>query len=140
MVEANNKSSQTLLNLIVIGNAGVGKTSLMFKYVKDIFRQETNATVGIDYLQKKYTSKSGQKCKFKIWDTAGQERYRSLVSSHFKDANGVILCFGLNDRTSFLDMRDWIGSIRQYCKQRQEDDQTTNPIPIVIVGNKLDLE
>ena len=74
-------------------------------------------------------SKQGDDCRVKVWDTAGQERYKSLVQSFFKTADGVIVTFDLTNHDSFTDVSDWIRTVRQHTSQE---------VPMVLVGNKLD--
>ncbi len=75
-------------------------------------------------------SPQDDKCRIKIWDTAGQERYRNLTSSFFKDADGAIIVFDLTNHETFLNVKDWING---FYKMKGKE------LPMVIVGNKLDL-
>ena len=79
---------------------------------------------------KKYKTKDGRDFTVKIWDTAGQDRFRQLTNSFFKDADGVIVTFDLTAHESFLNVRDWISSVYKYKDKS---------LPMVLVGNKLDL-
>ena len=88
------------------------------------------ATTGVDFCMVKYRSEEGEDCRVKIWDTAGQERFRNLTNTFFRDAKGVIIVFDLTNQVSFLNCRDWIGSVHKY---------TDPKLPMVLVGNKLDL-
>lgn len=88
------------------------------------------ATSGVDFQSIRYTSESGEECRVKLWDTAGQERYRTLTTTFIKDADGVLVVFDLNQQDTFHNVRDWIDNIYKH-------KDTT--IPIVLVGNKLDL-
>ena len=110
---AGKKSKYMDLNLILIGNHAVGKTSLMRQYVQKKFDMDMMATTGVSSMTSIYDSEDGTKCRFQIWDTGGQERYKALVSSFFKTADGVVLTFSLADQQSFLDLRDWIDTVRQ---------------------------
>ena len=82
-------------NTILIGDQGVGKTSILKRYVSKKFNNARIATSGVDFQQVKYESDAGEMCRVKVWDTAGQERYRQLTNSFFRDADGVIVTFDL---------------------------------------------
>ena len=117
-------------NLLLIGDGGVGKTSVMKRYVNKKFDAAKIATSGVDFCSVKYKSDTGEDCRVKIWDTAGQERFRQLTNSFFKDADGVIVTFDLTQQDTFLNSRDWINSVFKYKDKG---------IPMVLVGNKIDL-
>ena len=101
-------------NLMMIGDGGVGKTSIMKRYVNKKFDPNKIATSGVDFLTVKYKSKDGKNvCRVKIWDTAGQERFRQLTMSFFRDADGVIVCFDLTKYDTFRNVRDWVSFLLQ---------------------------
>lgn len=108
----------------------MGKTSILKRYVNKKFDHSKMATSGVDFQSIRYTSESGEECRVKLWDTAGQERYRTLTTTFIKDADGVLVVFDLNQQDTFHNVRDWIDNIYKH-------KDTT--IPIVLVGNKLDL-
>ena len=115
---------------MLIGDGGVGKTSIMKRYVNKKFDPHKIATSGVDFCAVKYTSESGEECRVKIWDTAGQERFRQLTNSFFKDADGVIITFDMTQSETFVNSRDWITSVFKY---------KAKDLPMVLVGNKVDL-
>ena len=121
------------IQLLIIGNSSVGKTSLLVRYTTNNFNRNHIATLGIDY----YTKDEKINDKFirvKIWDTAGQERYKSLAYSFFRNAHGLILVYDVSNRESFEDLKSWINNI--------QSNLMNNEVNIVkmIVGNKIDLE
>ncbi len=121
------------IQLLIIGNSSVGKTSLLVRYTTNNFNSNHIATLGIDY----YTKDEKINDKFirvKIWDTAGQERYKSLAYSFFRNAHGLILVYDVSNRESFEDLKSWINNI--------QSNLMNNEVNIVkmIVGNKIDLE
>ena len=128
------QNSKFELNLILIGNIAGGKTSILMRHTSQKFDPETMTTIGVSFVSYKYKSNNSQNmCNFQIWDTAGQERYGAIVRSYFTKADGVVLVFDLADKKSFTDMRDWIAQVRQ------ASGKGDTKIPMVMVGNKLDL-
>ena len=90
------------------------------------------ATLGLDFVTKTYTppdSTTGQSMTVKIWDTAGQERFRTLTQGFYKQAHGVILCFDVNNTTSFKNVKTWLDSIYAHSDES---------IVKLLVGNKID--
>ena len=120
------------LNIIVLGNGAVGKTSLLKMYAENKFQDSHMATLGLDYVSKTYTPKgSDQELQVKIWDTAGQERFRTLTHAFYKQANGVVVTFDVTNEESFKDFRKWMESIYEHADPN---------ICKVMVGNKIDLD
>jgi small GTP-binding protein len=117
--------------LIIIGDSTVGKTSLLFRYTENKFSSQHFATVGIDFFTKD-ESFNGKVVRIKVWDTAGQERYKSLTGSFFKNAQGIILVYDVNNLESFENLKYWLQSINLNL-----GDQ--NNIKKIIIGNKIDL-
>ena len=80
------------IKLIIIGDTSVGKTSLLLRFAENTFSIQHIATIGIDF-KIKNMQVDGKNVKLQVWDTAGQERFRTITSSYYKGANGIILCF-----------------------------------------------
>ncbi|KAK9408654.1 ras-related protein Rab-27B [Crotalus adamanteus] len=129
-----------LIKLLALGDSGVGKTTLLYRYTDNKFNPKFITTVGIDFREKRvvYNSQgssgsSGKafKVHLQLWDTAGQERFRSLTTAFFRDAMGFLLMFDLTSQQSFLNVRNWMSQLQAnaYCE---------NP-DIVLIGNKADL-
>ena len=119
--------------IITLGNSGVGKSSILKRYVYQNFVEDTITTIGISYSFKEIILKDGTKVSLKLIDTAGQEKYRALSKSYFKHVNGAFFIFSLNDEKSFNDLGDWI-------KQFEENNEGTNFVCKYLIGNKSDLE
>ena len=119
--------------IITLGNSGVGKSSILKRYVYRNFTDDTITTIGISFSFKEIILKDGTKVSIKLIDTAGQEKYRSLSKSYFKHANGAFFIFSLNDEITFNDLGDWI-------KQFEENNEGTNFVCKYLIGNKSDLE
>jgi small GTP-binding protein len=125
------------LNLILVGESGVGKTSLLNQYTRGVFQTQVIATVGIliiklglEYFAKEEVI-DGKKIKIKLWDTAGQEQYKSLTKNFYRNANGIIIVFDVTNRGSFGAVKDWMQNVK---------DHSSKEIKIALVGNKIDLD
>ncbi|KAJ2857126.1 Ras- protein Rab-18 [Coemansia erecta] len=119
--------------ILLIGDSNVGKSSILLRFTDDHFLppEETSATIGVDFKVKMY-SLDGQRYKLTIWDTAGQERFRTLTSSYYRGAQGVILVYDVSNRESFDNLDTWVEELNTYCSN--ED------IVKMVVGNKIDKE
>lgn len=85
---------------MIIGNSGVGKTSLLLRFADDVFNISPLSTVGVDFKMK--TLKVDDKViKMQIWDTAGQERFKSISQSYFRNSHGCIAVYDITSRASF---------------------------------------
>jgi small GTP-binding protein len=121
------------IQLLVIGDSSVGKTSLITRYTNGTFKEEYLATVGLDYYSK-VEAINNQTINIKLWDTAGQERYKALTQNYFRNAEGVLLTFDVTNTDSFNNLKDWIGSIKTNMESKNIF------LPLIIVGNKIDME
>jgi len=118
------------LKLVLLGQPGVGKTCLVYRYLYNTFG-ETISTIGASFAMKKVESETGRPCNLGIWDTAGQERFDSLSSFYCRGARAAIICFDLTDRASFECLQQkWI---------RKVTEEAEVGCHICIVGTKLDL-
>ncbi|RSH90484.1 hypothetical protein EHS25_001089 [Saitozyma podzolica] len=104
------------LKLLLIGNSSVGKSSLLLRFTDDDFltEDETSATIGVDF-KVKTLEVDGKRYKLSIWDTAGQERFRTLTSSYYRGAQGVILVYDVSSRSTFDELVKWFREIETYC-------------------------
>jgi len=117
------------VKLLMIGDSGVGKTCLLLRYANDSFSPTFITTIGIDF-KIKNVDIDGTRIKLQIWDTAGQERFRTITTSYFRGAQGILLVYDVTDRRSFESIRNWISQIQQHA------DVHVNKI---LVGNKCDM-
>jgi len=115
--------------LLMIGDSGVGKTCVLLRYANDSFSPSFITTIGIDF-KIKNVEVDGTRIKMQIWDTAGQERFRTITTSYFRGAQGILLVYDVTDRRSFESIRNWITQIQQHA------DVHVNKI---LVGNKCDM-
>ena len=120
------------LQLIMIGESDVGKTSLIRRYTKNLFNINHLETTGVEFNSK--NEKINNKIiKVKIWDTAGQEIFHSLTKNFYRKADGIIIVFDVTNRESFDKVHDWVKSV-------YDNTDTYREIQIILVGNKIDLE
>ena len=120
------------INLILLGDGSVGKTSMIKMYAEKKFTESHMATLGLDFVSKSYKPAGSDKdMQVKIWDTAGQERFRTLTLSFYKQAHGVIIAYDVTNEESFQNVLTWIESIRQHAPAN---------VAMILVGNKCDLK
>jgi len=117
------------IKLLMIGDSGVGKTCLLLRYANDSFSPTFITTIGIDF-KIKNVEIDAKRIKLQIWDTAGQERFRTITTSYFRGAQGILLVYDVTDRRSFESIRNWISQIQQHA------DVHVNKI---LIGNKCDM-
>mmetsp|Transcript_49621 Transcript_49621/g.124768 ORF Transcript_49621/g.124768 Transcript_49621/m.124768 type:complete len:211 (-) Transcript_49621:232-864(-) len=119
-----------LFKLLIIGDSGVGKSCLLLRFSDDIFTDSFISTIGVDFKIKTVTI-DGVKIKLQIWDTAGQERFRTITSSYYRGAHGIIVVYDVTDQKSFDNITKWL----------KEIDTFAGPsVQKLLVGNKSDLE
>ena len=119
-----------LFKILLVGNSSVGKSSLFLRFVDDVWNDVFVPTIGVDF-KIKTLKINEQNVKLQIWDTAGQERFRTIISSYYKGAQGILLVFDLTEKESFESLNNWLIEI--------EKNANKNVIKILI-GNKNDLE
>ncbi|KAK7353657.1 hypothetical protein VNO80_19108 [Phaseolus coccineus] len=120
-----------LFKLLMIGDSGVGKSSLLLCFTSDSF-EDLSPTIGVDF-KVKYLNMEGKKLKLAIWDTAGQERFRTLTSSYYRGAQGIIMAYDVTRRETFTNLADiWSKEIELYS--------TNSECIKMLVGNKVDKE
>jgi len=114
--------------VVLVGESGVGKSSIVQRFVHDKFTGANQATIGAAY-----ESKIHEGVEFKLWDTSGMERFRSLTANYYHGANAVIAVYDITDRRSFDALSDsWIAEITKYTEGKD--------VLLVILGNKTDME
>jgi Ras-related protein Rab-37 len=115
---------------ILVGDSGVGKTSLLVQFDQGKFQGGSfAATVGIGFTNKN-VNVDGTKVKLQIWDTAGQERFRSITRAYYRDAQALLLLYDVTNKASFDNIRAWLAEINEYA----QDD-----VVIMLLGNKCDM-
>ena len=119
-----------LLKYIIIGDAAVGKSNLLLRYVHGQFKPEYQLTIGVEFGAKNIEIDS-KMFRIQIWDTAGQENFRSITRAYYKNSVCALVVYDISSRDSFNNVMSWIGDCR---------NQSPKTIFIVLVGNKCDLE
>ncbi|XP_071917552.1 GTP-binding protein YPTM2 isoform X2 [Coffea arabica] len=103
-----------LFKLLLIGDSGVGKSCLLLRFADDSYLESYISTIGVDF-----------------WDTAGQERFRTITSSYYRGAHGIIVVYDVTDQESFNNVKQWLNEIDRYASEN---------VNKLLVGNKCDLE
>ncbi|XP_065674578.1 ras-related protein Rab-43 [Hydra vulgaris] len=119
-----------LFKIVLIGDAGVGKTAIVHRFKYNTFVDRHASTIGVDFTIKTIQV-DDKKIKLQIWDTAGQERFRTITQSYYRSANGVILVYDVSKMDSFKNINYWLQDVKRYAG---------NSIYQMLVGNKSDLE
>merc|ERR1712137_333447 len=126
--------NKALLKIVLLGDSGVGKTSLMDRYVNKNFTTQYKATIGADFLTKE-VEVDNNTVTLQIWDTAGQERFQSLGNSFYRGADCCILVFDISIHKTFDHLENWKN---EFLVQANITDQFN--YPFIVIGNKCDLE
>jgi Ras-related protein Rab-7A len=124
---------KTLLKVIILGDSGVGKTSLMNQFVNKKFTSQYKATIGADFLTKEVTV-DNRLVTLQIWDTAGQERFQSLGVAFYRGADCCMLVYDVTVPNTFKTLESWRDEFLIQACPRDPDH-----FPFVVVGNKVDL-
>ena len=125
---------KVLLKVIILGDSGVGKTSLMNQYVNKKFSNQYKATIGADFLTKEVMV-DDRLVTMQIWDTAGQERFQSLGVAFYRGADCCVLVYDVNVSKTFENLDCWREEFLIQAGPRDPDN-----FPFVVLGNKIDLE
>jgi Ras-related protein Rab-18 len=119
----------TTLKILIIGESGVGKSSLLLRFTDDLFDPSMAATIGVDFKVKTLTV-DGNRAKLAIWDTAGQERFRTLTPSYYRGAQGAILVYDATSYDSFRKLDVWLNELDTFANK-------TDMVKM-LVANKID--
>ena len=119
------------IKVIIIGDPGVGKTSLVSRYITAKFAKDYKATIGTNIFSKKLELSSSEPIGIQIWDIAGQERWTKVRSLYYKGTHGIIMVGDITRKTTFDNLvKFWLKDIQMYCKEK----------PIILLANKSDLD
>ncbi|CAD8205617.1 unnamed protein product [Paramecium pentaurelia] len=125
------KEYDYFFKLVIVGNAGVGKSSLLRRYSDDKFTDSYLSTIGVEF-RFKTLEFDGHKVKLQIWDTAGQEKFRTITNAYYKGADGIIMVYDISSTESFEDIdKFWINQVESYAEKNVE---------LLLLGNKSDVE
>ena len=120
--------NKTIFKVIIVGEGGVGKTSLVKRSVDDYFKEDMKMTIGVDLSVKKMTC-DGQDKYLQIWDLGGQPHFKAVADLYFRGSHGVMAVFDVTRRASMDRLEDWIGRVQSIL----------GILPMIVVGNKIDL-
>jgi len=118
-----------LLKFILVGDVGVGKSSLLLRFVQDDFHQAGETTIGVEF-GVRVLAVDGRRAKLQIWDTSGQEAFRSVTRAYYRGAAGVLLVYDVSRRKTFEHVLSWLQDVRG----------VQGAPTLTLVGNKADLE
>jgi len=121
------KDYDHLFKLLIIGDSGVGKSSLLVRFADNQFTGNYITTIGVDF-KIRTIEISGERVKLQIWDTAGQERFRTITSTYYRGTHGVIVVYDVSSGESFANVKRWLHEIDANC----------DVVNRILVGNKND--
>ncbi|CAO2819463.1 unnamed protein product [Amaranthus hypochondriacus] len=124
-----NSEYDYLFKLLLIGDSGVGKSCLLLRFADDAYLESYISTIGVDF-KIRTVEQDGKSVKLQIWDTAGQERFRTITSSYYRGAHGIIVVYDVTDQKSFDNVKQWLNEIDRYA---------SDSVNKLLVGNKCDL-
>ncbi|KAL3859847.1 hypothetical protein ACJMK2_010037 [Sinanodonta woodiana] len=118
------------VKLCLLGDSGVGKSSIVMRFVKDTFKEQLESTIGASFMAKRLVVNDNT-FLFQIWDTAGQEKYRALAPMYYRGAEAAIVVYDVTREPSFDSVKDWVKELKR---------NGVSDMVIAIAGNKCDLE
>jgi len=119
-----------LVKILLIGDSGVGKSSIMKQFTDEEYHDEYACTIGVDYKSIPITVKN-KLVKLQIWDTAGQERFKTITQIYYRGAHAILVVFDLTDPLSFSNIKGWLSEI---------DKSAPDNVIKILVGNKADMK
>ncbi|UXI17602.1 hypothetical protein NH340_JMT03545 [Sarcoptes scabiei] len=118
-----------LFKLLLIGDSGVGKSCLLLRFADDTYTESYISTIGVDF-KIRTIELDGKTIKLQIWDTAGQERFRTITSSYYRGAHGIIVVYDVTDMDTFHNVKHWLQEIERYA---------CDNVKKFLIGNKADV-
>lgn len=118
-----------LFKVLMIGDSGVGKSCLLLRYVDCAHRESYVNTIGVDF-KIKTIKLGGKRIRLQVWDTAGQERFKTITSSYYRGAHGVMIVYDIANKETFSNLNKWLNEVETYANEG---------VLMILVGNKTDL-
>lgn len=129
----NTKMNEFSFKILMLGDSGAGKTSLLVRFSQNNFTPSYITTIGVDIISKKLNI-GNYVVNLKVWDTAGQERYQTFTKQFFQNVDGVVLVLDLLSLESFGKLEKWLDLIRN------EDQNKKQNLELIVAGNKCDYD
>jgi small GTP-binding protein len=117
------------LKVVVVGDSGVGKTCLLIRFVRDVFDEDSQPTLGVEFLTK-IVETQRHRIQLQLWDTAGQELFRAVTRGYYRGSAGALVLFDLTSRDTFENVTHWLQDIK---------DVARSDVVTLLIGNKADL-
>jgi len=124
-----NLSAPNRIKILMLGDSGVGKSSLVMRWTQDTFSPSLVSTVGVNFKSKKLSVR-GEPVQVQVWDTAGQEHFHKITTSYYKGAHGIMLVYDVSDKKSADSVEYWVRNIRSHA---------SDTVQLALIGNKIDL-
>lgn len=128
-LKVNTSAASKHIKLVLLGNSGVGKTSIVDQYINKRFSDQCEATVGVGYYHQRVKTPEGRTLELDIWDTGGQERYRALLPLYYREATVAIICYDVTSYPTFEACEYWYRELKR-CEPECR---------MFLVGNKTDI-
>lgn len=119
-----------LCKVILVGESGAGKTSVLGRFTDDVFTESFLSTIGVDFRIKTVQLSDGKVMKMQVWDTSGQERFRSITQSYYRGAHAAIIVYDISSIDSFRAVPGWLEGVMKHCSES---------VLVMLLGNKSDL-
>ena len=130
MNEQNKEDIDYFINILLLGDISVGKTSFIYNFIYDKFTMNEISSAELD-LKTSDIIIEHKNIRVQLWDTVGQEKYKSVATNLILRAQGIIIVYDITNKDSYKNIKIWLDLVKENCDKK---------VPILIVGNKTDLE
>lgn len=125
-----NLTNSHTFKICIVGDGGVGKTTIVHRYVKDIFLKDTKITIGTNlFIKRIEIPEKNMKVTLQIWDLGGEQKFDAIRPNFYSGAGGIIYTYDLTRRFSLMNLSKW----------KEEIEHSIGSVPSILIGNKLDL-
>ena len=119
------------VKVVAVGESGVGKTCLLIRFIRDTFDENSQATLGVEFMAKIIQTEKQHRIQLQLWDTAGQELFRSVTRGYYRGSAGALILFDISNRDSFENVEKWLQDVKDVARE---------DVVLILIGNKSDLE